>query len=249
MAAFCSKCGAPLPSNTGFCPSCGTAVGQGVVTPQPAFVPVPTPQAQPAPGYPPAQGYTQGNAGYPPAVGYPAAQAKSSGGATKIILIVVAVVVGIGVLGVGLAWYGMWRVSHVIKDSVHTDSKGNSTVSMLGGSISAGKDLNISASDLGVPIYPGAARAEGGMHMNLPTMSMVSAIYTTSDPVATVVAFYKGKLGENESDMDTDNGSVLSSGKEGASGKSGTVITIAPGTGDASGKTRISIVRTSSKEQ
>jgi hypothetical protein len=246
MAAFCTKCGAPLPSSTGFCPSCGTPVEQPLSTPPPAFVPV----QQTPPGYSQVNvGAAPPAAGYPPAAAYPVAPAQSSGGALKIILIVIAVVVGLGLIAGGVVMYGVWSVAHAVKGSVQTDSKGNSTVSMLGGSITAGKDMNISAADLGVPIYPGSARAEGGMHMNLPTMSMVSAIYTTDDPVTAVVAFYKGKLGENESDMDTDNGSVLSSGKQGLNGKSGTVITIAPGSGNASGKTRISIVRTTSKAQ
>ena len=259
MAAFCTKCGTPLPSSTGFCPACGTPVGSGVITPAAAAftpVPVPVPPAQPAPGYQATPGYSQVNtgsappvAGYPPVQAYPPAQQKSSGGALKIILIVIAVVVGLGVIVGSFAVYSFYRVAHAVKASVQTDSKGNSTVSMLGGSISAGKDISISAEDLGVPLYPGALRGEGGMHMTLPTGSMVSAVYVTDDPVSAVVAFYKGKLGENESDMDTDNGSVLSSGKEGANGKSGTVITIAPGSGKASGKTQISIVHTTSTEK
>lgn len=262
MAAFCTKCGTPLPSSTGFCPSCGTPVGQGAVAPSAVFTPVPAPQAQVAPATPPqyqqaapgyqaTPGYSQVNAGaappvggYPSAAGYPGAPAKSSGGAMKIILIVVAVVVGLGVIVAGVVGYGAWRISHAIKDSVKTDSKGNSTVSLLGSTISAGKDINVSAADLGVPIYPGAAHTEGGMHMSLPTMTMTSAIFVTDDAVSNVVAFYKGKLGENESDVDTDTGSVLSSGKEGPDGKSGTMITVAPGTGKNNGKTTISIVRT-----
>jgi hypothetical protein len=84
------------------------------------------------------------------------------------------------------------------------------------------------------------------MHMTLPTGSMVTAVYLTADPVSSVVAFYKGKLGANESDIDTANGSVLSSGSQGANGKSGTEITIAPGSGSNSGKTQIVIVHTAS---
>jgi outer membrane murein-binding lipoprotein Lpp len=183
---------------------------------------------------------------YPPAAAYPAAQpASSSGGALKIILIVIAVVVGLGLLAGGVVMYGVYKVAH----TVTTDSKGNATISALGANISAGKNVTVSAAELGVPLYPGAQSGEGGMHMTLPTMSMVQAVYTTSDPVSAVVAFYKGKLGENESDMETNQGAVLSSGKEGADGKSGTVITVGPGSGDSSGKTRISIVRTTSTAQ
>jgi len=237
MAAFCTKCGTPLPSSTGFCPSCGTPVGAGVVSPGPEFTAVPIP--------PPASA-AQPAAVYPPAAAYPAAQpASSSGGALKIILIVIAVVVGLGLLAGGVVMYGVYKVAH----TVTTDSKGNATISALGGSISAGKDVGVSAADLGVPLYPGAQTGEGGMHMTLPTMSMVQAVYTTSDPVSAVVAFYKGKLGENESDMETNQGAVLSSGKEGADGKSGTVITVGPGSGNAAGKTQITIAHTTSTAQ
>jgi hypothetical protein len=178
-------------------------------------------------------------AGYPPQNAYP--PQKSSGGALKIILIIVAVVVVIGLGVVGVVGYGAWKVSHAIQ----LGANGNGgTVSLPGvGSISAGNNV-ASEADLGVPLYPGATTGEGGMHMTLPSGSMVTAVYLTADPVTSVVAFYKGKLGANESDVDTANGSVLSSGSEGANGKTGTEITIAPGSGNNNEKTQIVIVHT-----
>ena len=139
-----------------------------------------------------------------------------------------------------------WRVAHTI---VHTDNNGNATISALGSTISAGNNVNISEADLGVPIYPGATRGEGGMHMSLPTGSMDTAVFVTSDPVSAVVAFYKGKLGANETDINTDNGSMLSSGKQGVDGKSGTIITVGPGSGENNGKTQVSITHTVSTGQ
>jgi hypothetical protein len=256
MAGFCTKCGSTMPSNTGFCPACGAPAGAGTAASQQGFAPVAVPVTQPIPpapaaSYPPAAaGYSQVNTGatapvaaYPPAAGYPTEQ-KKSGGALKIILIVVAVVFCIILVVAGVFSYGVYRVAH----SVHVDDKGNGTISMLGSTITTGKNIDISADQLGVDLYPGATRAEGGMNMTLPTGSMVSAVFVTNDPVSSVVAFYKGKLGANESDIDTDTGSVLSSGKQGANGKSGTVITIAPGTGNNNGKTQISIVHTTSTQ-
>jgi hypothetical protein len=262
MAGFCTKCGSTMPSNTGFCPACGTPAAVASAPSQPGFTPVPVPVAQPiqpvAPAaYPPAApGYSQVNpgaaspaaAGYPPAAAYPPAQPAKSGGALKIILIIVAVVVGLGLIAGGVIAYGVWRVAHTVTNAVRVDEKGNGTVSILGNTISAGKDVNVSAGDLGVPIYPGATRGEGGMKMSLPTGSVNMAVFVTGDPVSAVAAFYKGKLGENESDMDTDNGSVLSAGKQGANGKDGTVITIAPGSGNTSGKTKITIEHTVSTQ-
>jgi hypothetical protein len=204
------------------------------------YAPVATPAAaQVAPTYP-APPPIQSNYSAPP-------PASSGGGALKIILIVIAVLVGLGVLAAGVVGYGIYRV----KQAVQVDSKGNATISGLGGSISAGKDVNISAADLGVPIYPGATRGEGGMKMSLPTGSMNTVIFVTGDSVSDVVAFYKGKLGENEVDTETSNGSVLSSGKDdtGTGGmKNATMITVAPGSGDSSGKTQITILRTTSSK-
>jgi hypothetical protein len=202
----------------------------------PAAAP-PAPVAQPT-AYAPPPVYAQPG-------GYPPAQATSSGGALKIILIVVAVVVGLGVLGAGGFAFFAWRVAHAI----HTDSNGNTTISGLGSSISAGNNVNISEADLGVAIYPGATRGQGGMHMSLPTGSVDSAVFVTSDPVSTVVAYYKGRLGANETDINTDTGSMLSSGKEGADGKSGTMVMVSPGTGQNNGKTQISITHTVSTGQ
>jgi hypothetical protein len=260
MAGFCTKCGSTMPSNTGFCPACGTPAA-GSAAPQPGFTPVavvpvqPVPVAQPvAPAYQATPGYSQVNtgavppaaAGYPPAAtGYPPAQPAKSGGALKIVLIIVLVVVGLGVVAACVVGYGVWSVAHTVSKAVSIDEKGNGAVSILGNTISAGKDVNVTAGELGVPIYPGASRGEGGMKMTLPTGTIRSAIFVTNDSVSDVVAFYKGKLGANESDMETDNGSVLSSTKQGALGKDSTVVTIGPGSGDANGKTKIGIVHTS----
>ena len=230
MAGFCTKCGASVPSATGFCPTCGAPIGSPLATPasQPS-VAAAVPPVAPAP--------TAAAGAYAP-------PPKNSGGALKIILIIVAVVVGLGVIGAGIVGYGIYKVAH----SVQTDSKGNTTISALGSTFSAGKNVDVSAADLGVPLYPGATAGEGGMHMTLPTGSVVTAVYVTSDPVSSVVAFYKGKLGANESDIDTANGSVLTSGGQGANGKSGIEITVGPGTGNNSGKTQFVVMHTTSTQ-
>jgi hypothetical protein len=157
---------------------------------------------------------------------------------------VIAVFVGLGVIAAGVVGYGIYKV----KQAVHLDNSGNATLSALGANISAGKNVNVSEADLGVPFYPGATRGEGGLHMSLPTGSVDTAVFTTDDPVSAVTAFYKGKLGENESDINSDTGTVLTSGKQGANGKSGTMITIGPGSGDKSGKTQITITHTVSTQ-
>jgi hypothetical protein len=234
MAGFCSKCGSSLPASTGFCPACGTSVAAASAPVNPAPV---------SPGYAPVA-TTVATPTYPaPQPVYGAPPPAQSSGALKIVLIVIAVIVGLGVLAAGVVGYGIYRV----KQAVHVDNKGNATISGLGGSISAGKDVDVSAADLGVPLYPGATRGQGGMKMTLPTGSMNSVVFVSNDSPSDVVAFYKGKLGENEVDTETSNGSVLSSGtnNSGTGGfKNATMITVSPGSGDSEGKTQITIVRT-----
>jgi hypothetical protein len=235
MAGFCTKCGASVPSATGFCPTCGAPIGSPLATPAPQpSVAAAAPPVAPPPTY-----------GQPPAAGVYAPPPKSGGGALKIILIVIAVVVGLGVIAVGGIAFMGWRVAK----SITVDNKGNGTISLPGvGAISTGKNVDVSAADLGVPLYPGAIAGEGGMRMTLPTGSVMTAVYVTSDPVSSVVAFYKGTLGANESDIDTANGSVLTSGSQGANGKSGIEITVGPGTGNNSGKTQFVVMHTTSTQ-
>ena len=48
-----------------------------------------------------------------------------------------------------------------------------------------------------------APSAKGGMRMTLPTGTMVTAVYVTSDSKDQVSAFYKGKLGSESFDRST----------------------------------------------
>jgi hypothetical protein len=225
MAGFCAKCGAPLSSNTGFCSSCGAPI-----TPVGAV-----PMAVP----PPQAGYAQMPAGaVPPPACYPVAPpTQSSGGALKIILIVIAVVVGLGVLAAGAIGYTAWRVSR----SIHMSNKGDGmTLSVPGGTISAGDSVSNDA-DLGVPTYPGAVREKGGMQLNSSSASMVMAHFTTSDSPSQVVDFYKSKMGDETVAVTTGNneGTVLNSGGD---ANDRIMVTVGKGSGDDAGKTTIVIM-------
>lgn len=215
MAGFCTKCGAPLASSTGFCTSCGAPVGAGVVTPRAQFPAAPLPPAYGQPG------------AYPPP--------RSSGGALKVVLIVVAVVVGLGVLAAGAFGYFAWRVSR----SMTVDNKGGVSVPG-GGTFSAGESAP-NESDLGVPVYPGAATEKGGVTMNAASASMVMAKFTTSDSASQVVDFYKSKMGNAAVAVSSGGGTVLSAG---ASDSDRIMVTVGEGSGDDSGKTTIIVMHT-----
>jgi len=214
VAAFCTRCGAALAPGVQFCTSCGTPAG--------AVAP---------PGVVSGAVYGQPGAA-------PVQPAPGGSGAVKIILIVVAVIVGLGILS-GMAFmFGVWRLSH----AVHVSNSGDVVLSAPNGSISTGSS-GVSAADLGVPIYPGASRQAGGMQINTATGSMVTVVFSTTDPIDKVVDFYKGKLGDNASVIQSPTGAVISAGEK---NKQGVVITV--GTDNSNGgATTIAIMRTKSK--
>ncbi|HEX9201066.1 MAG TPA: zinc ribbon domain-containing protein [Acidobacteriaceae bacterium] len=230
MANFCSKCGTSLPPGAASCPSCGTPAGAGAMMTDAPHASAP----------PPAAAYPQASAGGPPPVaGYPAPgpyPAKSSGGALKIILIVVAVVVGLGLVGAGVAGYAVWRVAH----SVHVENNGGGvTLTAPGGATISTGDSTATEAEMGVPVYPGAEREKGGMSVSSASASMVMAHFTTSDSVSQVTDFYKGKMGDNPVVVSNGNGTVLSSGEK---GEDSLTVTVGTGNGDDAGKTSILIV-------
>jgi hypothetical protein len=211
IVASCSKCGAGLSPGAQFCAVCGTPL---------TAAPVPFSPVQP--------------------VAAPAlAPANSSGSsAVKIILIVVAVFVGLGILGAGAFGFFVWRVAHAI----HFSGNGNQvTLNTPQGRISANTTENFSASELGTDVYPGAQPGKGSMRMLLPTGSMISAIYVTSDAKDQVVAFYKSKFPGNVSTYDTVSGSVITYSR---TPQESVVVTVTANSSQYGGKTQIHILHT-----
>jgi zinc-ribbon domain len=204
----------------GFCSKCGAPLSPGM-------------QLCPACGAPSAT---------VAAVAPPAPQAamppKSGSSALKIVLIIVAVFVGLGVLSAGAFGFFVWRVAH----SFHVSGSGNDVaVNIPGGKFSANTAESFSSSELGTDVYPGAQSGKGGMRMSLPTGTMVSAVYITPDSKDQVLAFYKGKFGSNVSTFDTVSGSVLTVNK---SQQESVVVTITTSPSEYEGKTQIHIVHT-----
>ena len=106
-------------------------------------------------------------------------------------------------------------------------------------------DLNTtetySASDLGTDIYPGAQSVHGGMRMELPTGSMVTGVFVTSDSKDQVLAFYKTKFGSAASTFDTNDGAVITLPM---GDKESVMVTITGKPSENEGKTKIVIVHT-----
>jgi len=139
----------------------------------------------------------------------------------KIVLIVIAVFVLLGVVVAGVIGVSVYKIAK----GAHKDSNGNVSISTPGGTITTGQSANVSAADLGIDLYPGATTSEGSMNMKTPNGSMVTAVYLSPDPADKIVTFYKEKLGDQTSIVQTSNGTVLSAGEK---DRNNVVITITP---------------------
>jgi hypothetical protein len=162
----------------------------------------------------------------------PPPSASSGNTVLKVILIVIGVIVLLCVLAAGVIGFIGYKVSK----SIHKDNNGNVSISTPTGTISAGQNVHVSAADLGVDPYPGSiSTTEGSMNMKTPTGSMVTSVFTSSDPVEKIVDFYKSKLGDQASIVQTGNGTMLTSGEK---NKNSVMITITP----QDGKSKIAII-------
>jgi hypothetical protein len=157
----------------------------------------------------------------------------------KVILIILAIFVGLGVLGAGAFGFFVWRVAHAVRVAANN---GQMAVNLPGGTFSANASESFSSADLGTDIYPGASAGKGSMRMTLPTGTMVSAAYVTSDSKDQVVAYYKNKLGaSNVTSFDSADGSVITYAK---SQQESVVVTVTSNPAEYDGKTQIHIVHT-----
>lgn len=164
---------------------------------------------------------------------------KKGSSALKIILIIVGIFVAIGVIGVSVVGYGIYRVAHAIHKDATT---GQISIETPKGTVSANTSSTFSESDLGIAIYPGAAQGKGGLRMNIAGKSMVSANFFTSDSKDQVIAFYKDKVGPSAQSIMTDNGAQFVT----AADNGDTVtVSIAQIAGMNDGKTQITIIRAS----
>jgi len=166
----------------------------------------------------------------------PTAAEKKPGMSTlKIVLIVIAVVVGLGILALGAIGF----IGYRIVKNTHIDSSGRMTMNTPAGTITTTPVENVSAADLGVDIYPGAQSTRGSMKMEMPNSSSVTGVFLASDPPSQVVSFYKDKLGASAS-VTSFLGNTIFQLKEGP--REFIQATIAANPSLDGGKTRITIM-------
>jgi hypothetical protein len=208
--AFCNSCGAAVDAGVKFCNKCGAAM-PAVAAPAASASP-----SQPAGATPPVQG---------------------GGNAVKIILIVVAVIVGLGILGIGAVSYIGYRFA---KSTHVREHKGDVKVETPFGTVESSSDSDAAARDIGIELYPGAETIKNGSSsMNIGSMHTVSVQLQTDDSPSQVNDFYKNKLSNvTYSANQGDQYTMMVGSKDDM-----TTITIAP----EEGKTHIVISKVTKK--
>ncbi len=209
--AFCNSCGATLDGGAKFCTKCGATQPIGKAS-----------SATPSSPAPAAA---------------PLATAPKNNNALKIILIVVAVIVGLGILGAGTVAFFVHKAirgSHVRHDGE------NVRVETPFGTVQSTTDPDEAARDLGIDLYPGATVVKGtSSKMNMGNMHTAAADFETGDSPSAVADFYKSKVpGANVISSESDHYAIISTDK-----KNMLTINIEP----KDGKTRIHIAKVSGK--
>ena len=230
MAGFCTKCGAPLSEGVAFCTKCGApAATAAAAASTPGVSNAPAAYTPPASNAPSASPYA-------PTPAYAGATTQKAGGnnVVKVVLIVVAVFVGLGILSVAGFSYFVYRASRV----VHLNHGGTAVeLTTPGGTFSAG-DTPMSADDLGVDLYPGASQQKGAVRITTPKGVTATAVFETGDSLDKVLSYYRDKLGSGVSYYQSDRSAVLTLADDAK--KTSVMVTISNDQSD--GKTKIAIM-------
>jgi len=223
-----------------FCTTCGAVVGG-----PPAAAPQAPAVQAPAPLVPAAAAPYPGGPGQAVSVAPTTAPAPKSGSPImKIVLIVVAVIIFFMVLVGASCAYMLYRAKQKVSQfekqvqTTFPSRMGTREVHPMATPQNPGENPTPGAGpavDIGQLSYPGATLGQGGNQSIFGAAGIKMQEYITADSVDTVLAYYKGKLGNNAMVTQSGGNAVLQVG--GAGGL--TTINIAPDS--ASGKTKITV--------
>jgi flagellar basal body-associated protein FliL len=122
----------------------------------------------------------------------PSTPAPSPGNdSLKIILIVVAAIVVLGILGIGTLAFVVRRIAH--NSHIQNNKDGNVRVETPFGTVQSTNNPEEAARNLGIDPYPGA-RVLQGNSATMGGMHTVTAQFESDDSVDKVMAFYSAKL-------------------------------------------------------
>jgi len=185
---FCTSCGATLEGTGKYCTKCGAAItgasGSQITT-----------AAGPA-----------GTAAKPAMAAAPAATPAQGGGALKAILIVVAIIIGVIVLGGAVIGFGAWRLMR----STHVEAgKDGARIETPFGTVESNTNATAALRKLGVDVYPGARPLPGAAVVSMGSMSTVTAQFETPDSPDLVEAFYKARFPRSNINVSDQNQRTL----------------------------------------
>lgn len=201
-----------------FCNSCGATVETGVKFCPKCGKPVPATVAAATPNNP--------------------APAAQSSNALKIVLVIVAVVIGLGLLAAVSGAFIAWRIAH--HTHIHNDGD-NVRVETPFGTVESTNNAADAVRELGIDVYPGAHSMKGSAAtMSIGGMHTVAAEFESDDSVEKVGAFYKSRFpNAHVTTSEGDHYSIVSTDKK-------NIITINIEPQDS--KTRIHIATVSGKK-
>jgi hypothetical protein len=163
------------------------------------------------------------------------ATAPQSNNALKVILIVVAAVVVLGIIGIGTLAFVVRRIAH----RSHIENRdGNVRVETPFGSVQSTNDPDEASRNLGIDLYPGA-RVLKGNSATIGGMHTVEAEFEVDDSAEKVSAFYSSRFpNANVTTKDQNRYTIVSTDTRNL-----ITINIEP----ENGKTRIKIANVSGK--
>ena len=181
---FCTSCGAVLEGTGKFCTKCGAAV------------------AAPSSGQGVAGGGLVGAAAKPAPAATAPVSAPAGGGALKAILIVVAIIIGIVVLGGAVIGFGAWRL---MRNTRIEAGKDRARIVTPFGTLESNTNTAEALRKMGVDVYPGARPLPGGAAVSMGSMSTVTAQFETPDSPDLVEAFYKARFPNSNINVSDQN--------------------------------------------
>lgn len=133
---------------------------------------------------------------------------------TKIIVIAVAVIVGLMILGMGVASLIAWQIAR----HSHVETSGeNVKVETPFGTVETSRNAEDAARNLGVDVYPGAkALKDNAGTVTMGNMTTTDAEFETSDPVDKVADFYKQHYPNANVTHAEDEYTIVSTSKDSA---------------------------------
>jgi hypothetical protein len=142
---------------------------------------------------------------------------KKGPSALKIILIIIAIVVGLGIIAIGVVGY----IGYKVVKSGHLQTS----------------TQPVSAADMGVPLYPGAQQ-KGNVRLTIAGRDTITATFLTSDSKDQVIAYYQSNLDPSAKYTPNNNGGSFILDK--SSGD--TIVTVSQTPNLENGQTQIVIV-------